>query len=43
MYALGVVFYEMLFGRCPYEAHSVPALLNTIANSPIDYSSSRAL
>lgn len=34
IWSLGVVLYEMLHGRCPYEENSIPALLDKIKAFP---------
>ncbi len=34
IYSLGAVTYEMLVGRCPFEAASVPALVSKILTAP---------
>eukprot|EP01017_Pseudomicrothorax_dubius_P031602 TRINITY_DN4053_c0_g2_i2.p1 TRINITY_DN4053_c0_g2~~TRINITY_DN4053_c0_g2_i2.p1 ORF type:complete len:569 (-),score=150.51 TRINITY_DN4053_c0_g2_i2:40-1746(-) len=36
IYSLGVVMFEMLFGRCPYEDVTIPSLIRQIDTVPLD-------
>lgn len=36
IWSLGVMFYEMLYGRCPYEENSIPLLLDLIRRKPLN-------
>lgn len=39
IWSLGVLLYEMLHGKCPYEENSIPSLLDKIKNSSVRYNS----
>ena len=34
---MGVVLYEMLYGRCPYEDSSIPKLITMINNTMLSF------
>ena len=40
IWSLGVMLFEMIHGRCPYEENSIPALLDKIKTTEIKYSQS---
>lgn len=35
--SLGVMFYEMLFGKCPYEGRSIASLISLIEETPLTF------
>ena len=37
IWSLGVVLYEMLFGICPYEDHSIAKLISQIDNKELQF------
>ena len=37
IWSLGVVLYEMLYGICPYEDHSIAKLISQIDNKELQF------
>jgi serine/threonine protein kinase len=37
IWSLGVLLYEMIFGKCPYEENSMLQLLKLIQNKPLEF------
>jgi len=37
VWSLGVMLYEMIFGKCPYEENSIPSLINLIKRKPLTF------